>query len=174
MTTFLDLCGLCGTAPFVSFAWLPNGLITYWLNNYYQIDQTNQKEPDHETHPLWRPWYWVRPIIGIGIDIHKKLGPGFQEKIYEEALLKEFEKAGVRFQKQKVIRVEYEGQSLGNQRIDLLIDDEIILEIKACTKIIPIHRDQLISYLKTADKRLGLVLNFGRSKLEIKGVVHHF
>jgi len=80
----------------------------------------------------------------------------------------------VRFQKQKVIRVEYEGQSLGNQRIDLLIDDEIILEIKACTKIIPIHRDQLISYLKTADKRLGLVLNFGRSKLEIKGVVHHF
>jgi len=72
------------------------------------------------------------------------------------------------------VRVDYDGQSLGNQRIDLLVDDEIILEIKACTKIIPIHRDQLISYLKTTSKKLGLILNFGRSKLEIKRVVNNF
>ena len=113
-------------------------------------------------------------IIGIAIDIHKKLGPGFQEKIYEEALLKEFGKAEIGFEKQKVVRVDYDGESLGNQRIDLVVDEEIILEIKACTKIIPIHRDQVISYLKTANKRLGLILNFGRSKLEIKRVVHNF
>jgi len=148
-------------------------------------------------------------IIGLAIDIHKKLGPGFQEKIYpvrkpqplcrgwwkwkvsagyrgrsqspalsngvyEEALLKEFDKAAIGFEEQKVIRVDYDGQSLGNQRIDLLVDEEIILEIKACSKIIPIYRDQLISYLKTTDKRLGLILNFGRSKLEIKRVVHNF
>ena len=113
-------------------------------------------------------------IIGIAIDIHKKLGPGFQEKIYEEALLTEFKKSGIGYEKQKVIRVDYDGQGLGNQRIDLLADDEIILEIKACTKIIPIHRDQVISYLKTANKKLGLILNFGRSKLEIKRVVHNF
>jgi GxxExxY protein len=113
-------------------------------------------------------------IIGIAIDIHKKLGPGFQEKIYQEALIKEFKKDAMEYEKQKVIRVDYEGQDLGNQRIDLLVDDEIILEIKACSKIIPIYRDQLISYLKTTDKRLGLILNFGRSKLEIKRVVHNF
>lgn len=113
-------------------------------------------------------------IIGMAIEIHKKLGPGFQEKIYEEALLKEFEKAEIGFERQKVVRVDYDGQSLGNQRIDLLVDDAIILEIKACTKIIPIHRDQLISYLKTTDKKLGLILNFGRSKLEIKRVVNNF
>jgi len=113
-------------------------------------------------------------IIGMAIVIHKKLGPGFQEKIYEEALLKEFEKAEIEYQRQKVVRVDYDGQSLGNQRIDLLVDDEIILEIKACTKIIPIHRDQLISYLKTTSKKLGLILNFGRSKLEIKRVVNNF
>jgi GxxExxY protein len=113
-------------------------------------------------------------MIGMAIEIHKKLGPGFQEKIYEEALLKEFEKAEIEYQRQKVVRVDYDGQSLGNQRIDLLVDDGIILEIKACAKIIPIHRDQLISYLKTADKKLGLILNFGRSKLEIKRVVHNF
>jgi GxxExxY protein len=113
-------------------------------------------------------------IIGLAIGVHKKLGPGFQEKIYQEALLKEFKKGGMEYEKQKVIRVDYEGQSLGNQRIDLLVDEEIILEIKACTKIIPIYRDQLISYLKTTDKRLGLILNFGRSKLEIKRVVNNF
>ena len=113
-------------------------------------------------------------IIGIAIDIHKKLGPGFQEKIYEEALLTEFKKSGIGYEKQKVIRVDYDGQGLGNQRIDLLADDEVILEIKACTKIIPIYRDQVISYLKTANKKLGLILNFGRSKLEIKRVVHNF
>ncbi len=113
-------------------------------------------------------------IIGIAIDIHKKLGPGFQEKIYEEALFADFKKSGIRYEKQKVIRVDYDGQCLGNQRIDLLVDDEMILEIKACTKIIPIHRDQLISYLKSANKQLGLILNFGRSRLEIKRVVHNF
>jgi GxxExxY protein len=115
-----------------------------------------------------------RRIIGIAIEVHKKLGPGFREKIYEEALLKEFETSNIEFAKEKVVRVDYDGQSLGNQRIDLLVDDEVILEIKACTKIIPIHRDQVISYLKTTDKRLGLILNFGRSKLEIKRVVNNF
>jgi len=113
-------------------------------------------------------------IIGIAIDIHKKLGPGFQEKIYEGALFTEFKKSGIGYEKQKVVRVDYEGQALGNQRIDLLVDDEIILEIKACTKIIPIHRDQVISYLKSTNKKLGLILNFGRSRLEIKRVVHNF
>jgi len=58
-------------------------------------------------------------IIGIAIDIHKKLGPGFQEKIYEGALFREFKKSGIGYEKQKVIRVDYDGQSLGNQRIDL-------------------------------------------------------
>jgi GxxExxY protein len=113
-------------------------------------------------------------IIGLAIDIHKKLGPGFQEKIYEQALLKEFERAGIGFEKQKVVRVDYDGVGLGNQRIDLLVNGEIILEIKACNKIIPLFRDQVISYLKSANKKLGLILNFGRSTLDIKRVAHNF
>jgi GxxExxY protein len=113
-------------------------------------------------------------IIGLAIDIHKKLGPGFQEKIYEQALLKEFERAGIGYEKQKVIRVDYNGVGLGNQRIDLLVNGEIILEIKACNKIIPLFRDQVISYSKSANKKLGLILNFSRSRLEIKRVAHNF
>ena len=69
-----------------------------------------------------------RRIIGIAIEVHKKLGPGFREKIYEEALLKEFETSKIEFAKEKVVRVDYDGQSLGNQRIDLLVDDGIILD----------------------------------------------
>jgi len=92
----------------------------------------------------------------------------------EEAMLKEFKKSNIEFEKQKVIRVEYNDASLGNQRIDLLVNDEIILEIKACSKIIPLYRDQVISYLKTTNKKLGLILNFGRSRLEIKRVVNNF
>jgi GxxExxY protein len=83
-------------------------------------------------------------IIGIAIDIHKKLDPGFQEKIYEEALLKEFEKSGIGYEKQKVVRVNYDDINLRNQRIDLLVEGEVILKIKACTKIIPLHRDHVI------------------------------
>jgi len=71
-------------------------------------------------------------IIGVAIDVHKKLGPGFQEKIYEEALLKEFQKSGIGYEKQKVVRVDYNGVNLGNQRIDLLVDSEIIVGL--CTK----------------------------------------
>jgi GxxExxY protein len=113
-------------------------------------------------------------IIGIAIGIHKKLGPGFQEKIYKQALLKQFKNVGIGFEKQKVVRVDYNGITLGNQRIDLLVGGEVIVEIKACTQIIPLYRDQLISYLKTANKKLGLILNFGRSKPEIKRVVNNF
>jgi len=74
----------------------------------------------------------------------------------------------------RFFRVDYNGVGLGNQRIDLLVNGKIILEIKACAQIIPIHRDQLISYLKTANKKLGLILNFGRRRLQIKRVVHDF
>lgn len=118
--------------------------------------------------------YLSHTIIGIAIYVHKKLGPGFQEKIYEEAMLKEFKKANIEYEKQKVIRVKYDGDNLGNQRIDLLVGGEIIVEIKTCNKIIPIFRNQVISYLKTANKRLGLIPNFGRRRLEIKRVVNNF
>jgi len=111
-------------------------------------------------------------IIGLAIKVHKKLGPGFKEKIYEQALCKQFEKSDFKFEQQRVIKVPYEGESLGNQRIDLFVENEIIVEVKAVSRIIALFRDQLIAYLKTIDKRLGLILNFGQRRLEIKRVVN--
>lgn len=113
-------------------------------------------------------------IIGVGIRVHKKLGPGFAEKIYEKALAQEFRQESINFDEQKVIRVKYGDRELGNQRVDFFVENEIIVETKAVSRVIDIHRNQIISYLKTIDKRLGLILNFGRKRLEIKRVVHKF
>jgi GxxExxY protein len=113
-------------------------------------------------------------IIGIAISIHKKLGPGFVEKIYEKALIYEFEKKKIQYICQETIKVKYHELNLGNQRIDFLIENEIIVEIKSVSSIVNIFEHQLISYLKTADKRLGLILNFGSKKLGIKRLVNKF
>ncbi len=113
-------------------------------------------------------------IIGIAIEIHRAIGPGFIEKIYVQALQQEFSANKINFESQKSIKIKYKDVELGLQRIDFLIEDTIILEIKAVSEINSIHTAQLISYLKTINRRLGLVLNFARDKLEIKRVVNKF
>ncbi len=115
-----------------------------------------------------------KKIIGIAILIHKKLGPGFAEKIYEKALAYEFAKEKVQFIEQSVIKVKYDELEIGNQRVDFFIENELILEIKSASAIIEIFEHQLISYLKTTDKKLGLILNFGSKKLGIKRLVNKF
>jgi len=110
-------------------------------------------------------------IIGLAIEVHKKLGPGFIEKIYQEALSLELDQSKISYEKEKFITINYKGRKLGEQRIDFLIENSIILEIKAIDKIGPIHIAQVISYLKAMDKRLGLILNFSEVKLGIKRVI---
>jgi len=111
-------------------------------------------------------------IIGYGIKIHKALGPGFIEKIYSKAFAYELEKDKIKFTREKPIKVKYEGLLLGEHRLDFLIEDEVILELKAVYEINNFHIAQILSYLKATDKKLGLILNFSRSKLEIKRTVH--
>lgn len=113
-------------------------------------------------------------IIGKAIEIHKTLGPGFVEKIYSKALSYELSKNNIKFIKEKNIRVRYKELLLGNQRVDFLIEDVLILELKAVSSIGGIHLAQMLSYLKTTDKRLGLILNFARETLEIKRVANKF
>lgn len=111
-------------------------------------------------------------IIELAIKIHKKLGSGFVESIYEKALSHEFKKEGIKHAKQKPIDVEYDGILLGGQRVDFIIDDKIVVELKAVSKLNEIHQAQMISYLKTANKKVGLILNFAAPKLEIKRVMN--
>lgn len=111
-------------------------------------------------------------IIGLAIKVHEELGPGFVEKIYEKALAYEFEKEKLPFVQQRVIKVCYEDLEVGNQRVDFIVEDEIIIELKAVSEMSEIYQAQMISYLKTINKRLGLILNFAKKKLEIKRIVN--
>jgi len=111
-------------------------------------------------------------IIELAIKVHKKLGPGFIEKIYEKALSHELNKGGINYEKQKSIRVKYDEILLGDQRVDMIIDNKIIVELKAVSELNDIHQAQMLSYLKAADKKVGLILNFAKPKLEIKRVVN--
>jgi len=113
-------------------------------------------------------------IIDLAIEVHRQLGPAFDEKIYSRALEYEFSKNDITFEKEKLIDVKYKNKRIGEHRIDFLIEDELILELKAAEGIADVHLVQLLSYLKAIDKRLGLVLNFGAGKLEIKRVANKF
>ena len=113
-------------------------------------------------------------IIGIAMKIHNKLGPGFVEKIYEKAMAYEFKKNKIRFVEEGEIKVKYETMELGYQRVDFLIEDEVIVELKCVGELNNIHSAQMLSYLKTTDKRVGLMLNFAESKLGIKRMVNKY
>ena len=113
-------------------------------------------------------------VIGIAIGIHKIIGPGFIESIYAKALAYELKEAEINFNQEKVITVKYKDLLLGRHRLDFLVEDELILEIKAIYEITKFHLAQALSYLKAADKRLALILNFARGRLEIKRVANNF
>lgn len=100
-------------------------------------------------------------IIGAAIEVHKVLGPGLLESTYEVCLLHELGKRGLKVEKQVPIPVVYDTVRLdAGYRIDLLVEDEVIVELKAVDTLHPIHEAQLISYLKLSDKKIGLLINF--------------
>jgi GxxExxY protein len=100
-------------------------------------------------------------IIGAAIEVHKPLGPGLLESIYEECLGHELELRGLSFERQKPLILTYKGKNLQcGFRLDLVVEKEIILELKSCENIEPIHKAQLLTYLKLSDLHLGLLLNF--------------
>jgi len=99
-------------------------------------------------------------VIGAAIEVHRLLGPGFLEKIYERAIVHELGSRGFMVQPQREILVPYKEILISGQQLDLLVDERVIIELKAVDKLLPIHDAQLISYLKATGLRLGLLLNF--------------
>jgi GxxExxY protein len=100
-------------------------------------------------------------IIGAAIEIHQILGPGLLESAYEECLCKELSLRGISYERQKPLPLEYKGEKLDcGYRLDVVVENNIILELKACEKIEPIFRAQLLTYLKLSKLSLGLLLNF--------------
>ena len=113
-----------------------------------------------------------KKIIGTTIEVHRELGPGFLENIYEEALKFELSEHRLHYDNQKEIKIKYLGVEIGTHRLDLLVENKIIVELKAVKEFADIHFAQLRSYLKATGLKVGLLLNFAKPALEIKRVVN--
>ena len=111
-------------------------------------------------------------IIGAAIKVHKELGPGFLESIYEEALKVELSKNELDFASQMEVQIKYLGVPVGLHRLDLLVQNEVIVELKAVKELADIHFAQLRSYLKATGMNVGLLLNFSKPTLEVRRVVN--
>lgn len=110
-------------------------------------------------------------IIESCFEVHNTLGPGFSENIYECALLTEFRSKGISIERQKPIEIFYKSERVGEYRLDLVVEQKVILELKAVTELNKVFEAQLFSYLKATGMKPGILINFCGSKLGFKRIV---
>ena len=124
-------------------------------------------EPDEELDRL------AHEIIGAAIEVHRILGPGYLESIYEEALCIELKLRTISFERQAPVQIVYKGAAIGQGRLDLLVQGKLIVEIKTVETLAPIHKAQALSYLKATGLQLALLINFNAAVLKdgIKRIV---
>ncbi|MBQ9500233.1 MAG: GxxExxY protein [Bacteroidaceae bacterium] len=113
-------------------------------------------------------------IIGAAMEVHKELGCGFTEPIYQEALEQELILRKIPYEREKELHIAYKGKELSkNYRVDFLCFGKIIVELKAVSELNDIYTAQVISYLKASGFKLGLLINFGKTSLEYKRLTYH-
>ena len=113
-----------------------------------------QREPSPELDAL------AQAVIGVAIEVHRQLGPGFLEHVYEEAMAIELAERRIPFQRQVTFPVYYKRVLVAESRLDLLVDELLVVELKAVEELRPIHMAQVVSYLRTGEFQLGLLFNF--------------
>ena len=122
-----------------------------------------QKQRSAQDDPL------TRRIIACAIEMHKRLGPGLLEKLYQEAMVIEMELNSLHVEKNVNVPVEYKGKPIGNYFIELLVEDTVILELKSVERHDPVFEAQILSYMKLTGKKVGLLINFN-SKMVKDGI----
>ncbi len=110
-------------------------------------------------------------IVGILFGVYNSLGGGYQEKYYQRAITQELKRQGIKFKEQLAIPLDFGGHSIGRYFLDFLIEDRIVLEVKAASRFYPRDVKQLLAYLKRADIELGILANFSRNNLQLKRVL---
>jgi GxxExxY protein len=111
-------------------------------------------------------------IIGAAIEVHRQLGPGLLESAYEECLCHELRLRKLEFQRQVPLPVQYKGVNLDcGYRIDLLVAEQVVVELKSVETLAPVHEAQLLTYLRLSRKRVGLLINFGAPALKRGGII---
>ena len=102
----------------------------------------------------------VRAVMDCAFAVHRSLGPGFRESIYARALRLELDVQKLKFEAEKRIKVRYKQWEIPGQKVDLLVESSVLVEVKVVPRLRPMHRPQVLSYLKTLDLRIGLLINF--------------
>ena len=115
---------------------------------------SERKEPGEELDKL------AYEVIGAAMEVHRALGPGYLESVYEEALCVELRERGLSFERQLEIAIDYKGHAVGKGRLDLFVENKLVVELKTIERFAPIHKAQAISYLKATGLELALLINF--------------
>ncbi len=111
-------------------------------------------------------------IVGIAMHVHRELGFGFLERVYENAMMVLFRKESIRAVQQAPVTVSFQNEVVGEYYADILVEGKIVLELKSVTRITEAHRAQSLNYLKATGMKLAIVLNFGKENLEYERLVH--
>ena len=109
---------------------------------------------------------FTESVIGVLIEVHRVLGPGLLESMYENAICHEFDLRGINYQRQIPVSVSYKGKPIGETRLDLVVEGRLILELKACESLTDVHRAQVICYLRATGLKLALLVNFNVALLK--------
>ncbi len=129
------------------------------------MDHQDTKTPRKDLEP--RLEELAATIVDSAIKVHRALGPGLMENVYEVCLIRELTVRGLKVQRQVSLPVYYEGLELdAGLRLDLLVEGDVVLELKAVEAVLPVHHAQLLTYLKLANKRLGFLINFNSPVLK--------
>jgi len=129
---------------------------------------TDRKPEAEEPYPEQEP---TEKILAAAFKVQNTLGRGFLEKVYENALAVELSRGGVRLEQQKALQVNSEGTVVGEYQADLVVEGRVIVECKAVSQIDAVHEAQLLNYLKATGIRVGLLVNFGRPKIQYRRFV---
>ncbi len=116
----------------------------------------------------------TRSIIGCAMKVHRTLGSGFQELIYQRALVIEFTSAGLNFEREKEMPIFYYDSQIGTRRVDFLVENMVMVELKAVEKLVDVHKAQAINYCEAYNISDGLLINFGSRSLEFKRVYNKY
>lgn len=108
----------------------------------------------------------AQQVIGASINVHRALGPGYLESIYQRALSVELSERNIQHVCEHPVRVHYKGHDVGEGRVDILVEKQIVLELKAVDALHPIHQAQVLSYLKSTQLQLGLLINFNATAMK--------
>ena len=111
-------------------------------------------------------------VIAAALAVHRTLGPGFLESIYQNAMCVALTNRSIQFETEKAVAVKFEGMEVGIHKLDLVAGNEIVIELKAVKEVVEIHRNQLLSYLKASNLKIGLLINFNSVPFFIKRVVN--